>query len=179
VTGSQELTIPKKRNVKELNVALSALDSGTGVSATFFDERYGAFNIKGAALRSPSLGAYTLAGRPIEQNMKPDKSIQTLSVSPDSTPEAEQLTDELADAVGALTHGDLVLASFRDPVYGEFTVTGVSVWSRVGNAFLVGGWIIGQDGEPAPRLQGVATVSAAGAHVHPVPKQITTVANDV
>ncbi|GAA3863284.1 hypothetical protein GCM10022381_04140 [Leifsonia kafniensis] len=190
-----ELTVPRKRNVKDLTVTIAALESGDQVSATFFTERFGAFNLDGEARLSPAIGTFTVAGRAIEQSLKPDKSLQTLlivrhsSVGDEEQREGEESREgenedepalQIGDlgAVAELGHGDLVRATLHDPAYGNFTVTGVAVFSRVGTMYLVGEWILGINQSPAPRLRQIEIVSPAGSHPHPVPATITTLADE-
>jgi hypothetical protein len=189
MTELTELTVPRKRNVKDLTVTIAALGSGDRVSATFFTERFGAFNLDGEARLSPAITTFTVAGRAIEQSLKPDKALQTLQIVTRSS-EADELGEgegegepelPLADltAVGELGHGDLVRATLHDPAYGDFTVTGVAVFSRVGTMYLVGEWILATNQSPAPRLRQIEIVAPAGSHPHPVPATITTLAEEI
>lgn len=189
MTELQELVVPRKRNVKDLTASINALESWSPVSATFFTQRFGAFNINGTALRSAAICAFTVAGRALEQNLKPDKTLQTLTVAPapgataDETEDAtESVTALELDAdlsgVAELGHGDLVRARLHDSAYGDFTMTGVAVWSKVGSMVLVGEWILSQESAPAPRLRHLEILAPAGSHGHPVPARITTVEDD-
>ena len=204
MTELTELTVPRKRNVKDLTVSIAALESGDQISATFFTERFGAFNLNGEARLSPAIGTFTIAGRAIEQSLKPDKALQTLAIvqsasGADDVGDVDSDADSDVDdsgvddsgavdpelpvgdlsAVAELGHGDLVRAVFHDPAYGNFTVTGVAVFSRVGTMYLVGEWILGINQAPASRLRQIEIVSPAGSHPHPVPTTITKLADDV
>lgn len=209
MTELTELTVPRKRNVKDLTVSIAALESGDQISATFFTERFGAFNLNGEARLSPAIGTFTIAGRAIEQSLKPDKALQTLAIvqsasGADDVGDVDSDVDSDVDdsdvdesdvddagavdpelpvgdlsAVGELGHGDLVRAVFHDPAYGNFTVTGVAVFSRVGTMYLVGEWILGINQAPASRLRQIEIVAPAGSHPHPVPTTITKLADDV
>ena len=197
-----ELAVPRKRNVKDLTVTIAALESGDQVSATFFTERFGAFNLAGEARLSPAIGTFTVAGRAIEQSLKPDKTLQSILITQPAeseTPDLEATEPEAVEpeaddpenveldgdqplgdlsAVSELGHGDLVRATLHDPAYGIFTVTGVAVFSRVGTMYLVGEWILSVNQSPAPRLRRIEIVAPAGSHPHPVPATITTVEDD-
>ncbi|GAB3127365.1 hypothetical protein [Glaciibacter psychrotolerans] len=186
MTELQELVVPRKRNVKDLTASINALDSWASVSATFFTERFGAFNVAGTAHLSASIGSFTLAGRALEQNLKPDKTLQTLTITQVAGETPTEISVESIDepagdlsAVTALAHGDLVRARLHDSAYGDFTLTGVAVWSKVGTMILVGEWILSQEAAPAPRLRHLEIVAPAGAHGHLVPARITTVADDL
>ncbi|MGO4102402.1 hypothetical protein AB4Y63_00480 [Leifsonia sp. YAF41] len=210
MTELTELTVPRKRNVKDLTVSIAALESGDQISATFFTERFGAFNLNGEARLSPAIGTFTIAGRAIEQSLKPDKALQTLAIVQsasgaddvgdvdsgvdDSGVDDSDVSDSGVDDAGAvdpelpvgdlsavaeLGHGDLVRAVFDDPAYGNFTVTGVAVFSRVGTMYLVGEWILGINQAPASRLRQIEIVAPAGSHPHPVPTTITKLADEV
>ena len=183
MTELAELTVPRKRNVKDLTVTIAALEPGDRVSATFFTERFGAFNLNGEARLSPAIGTFTVSGRAIEQSLKPDKTLQTLLIARASDPDDVGSVGDLgvvADlgSVAELGHGDLVRATLHDPAYGNFTVIGVAVFSRVGTMYLVGEWILSINQTPAPRLRRIEVVSTAGSHPHPVPATITTLADD-
>ena len=178
MAGPAMPNVPTRRNVKTLTDAIASLESGTGVSAMFLTKRYGAFTIEGAAFISASVKTLTVGGRSIEQNLKPHKTLQSLqadAVRDDTAEAADPAADPAAPAVPAtptVQHGDLVSALFVDPAYGQFTVTGVSVASTVGDVVLVGGWFVSQAGSTAPRLVSIEVLAENGTHEYPLPPRI-------
>jgi hypothetical protein len=171
MAGPAMPNVPTRRNVKVLTDTIASLESGTGVSAMFLTKRYGAFTIAGTAFISPAVKTLTVGGRSIEQNLKPHKSLQSLST--DDAADGAATVVAGADApIPVVQHGDLVSARFVDPAYGPFTVTGVSVASTVGDVVLVGGWFVSQAGAAAPRLVGVEVLAASGSHEYPLPPRI-------
>lgn len=90
-----------------------------------------------------------------------------------------QRDPDLGETVTALEHGTLVEAVFHVPVYGDFTIAGVAVWSEVGEGFLVGSWILGGSGTAAPSLRRLAILAPAGDHGIAVPPKITAVGDEL
>jgi hypothetical protein len=140
VTELIELTVPRKRNVKDLTVTIAALESGDAVSATFFTERFGAFNLAGEARLSPSIGTFTVAGRAIEQALKPDKTLQTLLITQESSTtgdeavESEQVESEQVDPAQAESeHDDADLAATES----ELPIGDLSAVAELGHGDLV------------------------------------------
>jgi len=176
MAGPAMPNVPSRRNVKVLTDAIAALESGTAVSATFLTKRYGAFTITGAAFISASVKTLTVGGRSIEQNLKPHKSLQALTALEAEIPATDLITD--GSALPAVTHGDLVSATFVDPAYGRFTVTGVGVASTVSDVMLVGGWFVSHAGSTAPRLESVEVLAASGTHEYPQPSRIMSWGED-
>lgn len=173
-----DLSIPARRDIKQLSATIEAAEDGGSVQARLTLARYGNFDLVGIARRSPIVGALLVAGTALDQNGKPTKPLQTLesvpaldAVAPDASAVAAQLAE--------LSHGDLVTARFTDPAYGDFGVTGIAVWSVPGTTFLVGGWLLGSTGSPAPRLTELVQLAPAGDHPWPVPAQITVVGEDI
>ncbi|MCU1404504.1 MAG: hypothetical protein JWQ43_807 [Glaciihabitans sp.] len=176
VSALSVLSYPARRDVKSLGTILGEIDAPSAVSATFVEDRYGTFVVVGDAVLSASAGTLTLAGRFIEQGMKPDRTLRVLTPvtedNPASVPPAAD-TDSLREGVASLAHGDLVQAGLFVRAYGSFTITGMAVWSEVANAFLIGGWFIDTDGAPSPRLESLSVLATAAEHGGPVPPRIT------
>lgn len=174
------LKLPARRDVKGLTTVLTEIEPPSPMRATFVEPRYGTFVVIGDAVLSASVGTIFMAGRPIEQNMKPERTLRLLtpvtsdSVQGDDAIVAASDTDELRATTKALQHGDLVRAGFHVRAYGSFTVTGMAVWSDVAGAFLVGGWYVSAAQEsPAPHLESLAILATAAEHGAPVPPRIT------
>lgn len=189
MAGPAMPNVPSRRNVKVLTDAIASLESGTNVSAMFLTKRYGAFTIAGTAFVSASVKTLTVGGRPIEQNLKPHKSLQALQpLDEDSDVAADASGDTAGDTTAdtstgpsadqAVQHGDLISVLFVDPAYGQFTVTGVGVASTVSDVVLVGGWFVSQSGQSAPRVVSVDVLAAAGSHDYPLPPRIVSWGED-
>ena len=203
------LKYPLRRDVKTLGTILGEIESPSPMRATFVEDRYGTFVVEGDAVLSTSVGTLTLAGRFIEQGMKPDRTLRLITpVTADSlaivdgadgvddaelTNSADSAdiavptdivepatnTDELRARVSGLAHGDLVRAGFYVRAYGSFTITGFAVWSAVAEVFIVGGWFISAGGAPAPHLESLTVLSTADEHNGSVPPRITAALDDV
>ena len=176
-----ELTIPGKRNVKGLTASIAGLTSGELVKAVFSTPRYGIVSIEGRAHFSKTTSSYMLAGRALDANLKPDKSLQLLEViGAQATAVDDGVADGLADGVAALTdaevaalpsgdpadvvpslqHGDVVAARYFELAYGAFTVMGACV-TAPGGSLMLGTWFVSRDGVPARRLNHVDVVARA------------------
>jgi hypothetical protein len=193
------LKYPLRRDVKTLGTILGELEPPSPVRATFVEDRYGTFVVEGDVVLSTSVGTLTLAGRFIEQGMKPDRTLRLITpvtadsrvVDVDADTDADAAvvtsdiiepatdTDELRARVSSLVHGDLVRAGFYVRAYGSFTITGFAVWSAVAKLFIVGGWFISADGAPAPHLESLTVLAKADEHGAPVPPSITAALDDV
>lgn len=162
-----ELTIPSKRNVKGLTATIGELKSGELVKAVFSTPRYGVVAIEGRTHFSKTTNSYMLAGRALDSNLKPDKSLQLLEiidaqaaavddgVAALSEEEAESLpSGDPADVVPSLQHGDVVAARYFELAYGAFTVLGACV-AAPGPSLMLGTWFVSRDGVPARRLNHV------------------------
>ena len=176
------LNYPVRRDVKSLTTVLGEIESPSPVKATFAEDRYGTFVVVGDAVASPSAGALTLAGRFIEGNMKPDRTLRLIAPVTEETADAAipaaSDTDTLRATVAAIEHGDLVRAGLFVRTYGSFTITGHAVWSDVADAFLVGGWFISAEGAPSARLESIEVLATAAEHGGPVPARITAALDD-
>ena len=173
-----DFTFPAKRGVKLLTDRIGSLGADDHITATFFSERYGVFVMTGSAALSTTVGMRAVGGQFIEQGGKPDKTLQLLELLEEPSVIAADDTADLAAAVSALSHGDLVRAQFTHRSYGDFTISGPAVWSVPGAAFLIGGWLVASGGAAAPRLVSLATIAAAGSHPVGVPASITRVGED-
>jgi hypothetical protein len=201
------LKYPLRRDVKTLGTILGELEPPSPVRATFVEDRYGTFVVEGDAVLSTAVGTLTLAGRFIEQGMKPDRTLRLIvpitadssavgadddadadadadADVPDAPPATDFIepatdTDELRARVSSLAHGDLVRAGFYVRAYGSFTITGIAVWSAVAKLFIVGGWFISADGAPAAHLESLTVLAKADDHGAPVPPSITAALDDV
>ena len=100
------LKFPLRRDVKTLGTILGEIESPSPVRATFVEDRYGTFVVDGDAVLSTSVGTLTLAGRFIEQGMKPDRTLRLITpVTADSraadADTADTDTDTDTDAVAS------------------------------------------------------------------------------
>jgi hypothetical protein len=180
VPALDSLKLPARRDVKGLGTVLSEIEAPTPMKATFVEDRYGTFVVVGDAVLSASARTLTMAGRFIEQGMKPDRTLRLLApVTADSSTDDDVVvpasdTNELRATVASVHHGDIVRAGFHVRTYGSFTITGMAVWSDVAGAFLVGGWYVSAAQEqPAPLLESLQVLATAAEHGAPVPPLIT------
>ena len=168
-----ELTIPGKRNVKGLTASIAELKSGDLVKAVFSTPRYGVVSIEGRAHFSKTTNSFMIAGRALDANLKPDKSLQLLEiVDPQAALAGDgvsALSDEEvaalpsgdpADVVPTLQHGDVVAARYFELAYGAFTVMGACV-AAPGSSLMLGTWFVSRNGVPASRLNHVDVVARA------------------
>ena len=107
------LKFPLRRDVKTLGTILSEIESPSPVRATFVEDRYGTFVVDGDAVLSTSVGTLTLAGRFIEQGMKPDRTLRLITpVTADSRAAAADAvvsdSDAVADADAVVSETDAV-----------------------------------------------------------------------
>lgn len=168
-----ELTIPGKRNVKGLTASIAELKSGDLVKAVFSTPRYGVVSIEGRAHFSKTTNSFMIAGRALDANLKPDKSLQLLEiVDPQAALAGDgvsALSDEEvaalpsgdpADVVPTLQHGDVIAARYFELAYGAFTVMGACV-AAPGSSLMLGTWFVSRNGVPASRLNHVDVVARA------------------
>lgn len=168
-----ELTIPGKRNVKGLTASIAELKSGDLVKAVFSTPRYGVVSIEGRAHFSKTTNSFMIAGRALDANLKPDKSLQLLEIVDPQAALADDgvaaLSDEEivalpsgdpADVVPTLQHGDVIAARYFELAYGAFTVMGACV-AAPGSSLMLGTWFVSRNGVPASRLNHVDVVARA------------------
>jgi len=173
VPSISELTIPGKRNVKGLTASIAELKSGDLVKAVFSTPRYGVVSIEGRAHFSKTTNSFMIAGRALDANLKPDKSLQLLEiVDPQAALAGDgvsALSDEEvaalpsgdpADVVPTLQHGDVIAARYFELAYGAFTVMGACV-AAPGSSLMLGTWFVSRNGVPASRLNHVDVVARA------------------
>lgn len=173
-----DLSVPARRDIKQLTAAIEAAEDGSTTQVRLSLARYGTFDLVGRARRSPILGGLMVSGTALDQNGKPTKPLQVIESVPEL--DAVELDPGAVNAeLKALTHGDLVTARFTDPSYGDFGITGIAVWSVVGDYFIVGGWLLGSGDAAAPRLTELVRLAPVGDHPWPVPAQITVVGEDI
>ncbi|KJC62950.1 hypothetical protein [Agreia bicolorata] len=181
-----ELTIPSKRNVKGLTATIAELTSGALVKAVFSTPRYGVVSIEGRAHLSKTTNAFMLAGRALDANLKPDKSLQLLDIIDPQAALADDgvasLSDEEvaalpsgdpADVVPTLHHGDVIAARYFELAYGAFTVMGTCV-AAPGPSLMLGTWFVSRNGVPASRLNHVHVVARAGDGELRIPAPISS-----
>jgi hypothetical protein len=186
VPSISELTIPSKRNVKGLTASLAELKSGELVRAVFSTPRYGVVSVEGRAHFSKTTNSYMLAGRALDANLKPDKSLQLLEVvdmqaAAAADGVAELSDDEVAslpsgdpaDVVPSLQHGDVIAARYFELAYGAFTVMGACV-AAPGPSLMLGTWFVSRDGVPASRLNHVDVVARAADGELRIPAAISS-----
>jgi hypothetical protein len=186
VPSISELTIPSKRNVKGLTASLAELKSGELVRAVFSTPRYGVVSIEGRAHFSKTTNSYMLAGRALDANLKPDKSLQLLEVVDMQAAAAADGVAELsddeaaalpsgdpADVVPSLQHGDVIAARYFELAYGAFTVMGACV-AAPGPSLMLGTWFVSRDGVPASRLNHVDVVARAADGELRIPAAISS-----
>ena len=187
VPGLDALNTPAKRNIKALTAEIAGLSAGDLATATFFVARYGAFNIEGSVQFSATTGSVMLAGRAIDASLKPEKSLQTLVTSgpgtvdaggPGESADGDSQAAQLTASVRALEHGAIIRATFVEPAYGPFNVTGICVAASVGDVFMVGSWFLSRHGVPAARLARLEILASPGEHSLPIPAQITSWGDD-
>ena len=181
-----ELTIPGKRNVKGLTASIAELKSGDLVKAVFSTPRYGVVSIEGRAHFSKTTNSFMIAGRALDANLKPDKSLQLLEVIDPQAALADDgvaaLSDEEvaalpsgdpADVVPTLQHGDVIAARYFELAYGAFTVMGACV-AAPGASLMLGTWFVSRDGVPASRLNHVDVVARAADGELRIPAAISS-----
>lgn len=181
-----ELTIPSKRNVKGLTATIAELKSGELVRAVFSTPRYGVVSIEGRAHFSKTTNSFMIAGRALDANLKPDKSLQLLEVIDPQAALADDgvaaLSDEEvaalpsgdpADVVPTLQHGDVIAARYFELAYGAFTVMGACV-AAPGASLMLGTWFVSRDGIPASRLNHVDVVARAADGELRIPSAISS-----
>lgn len=181
-----ELTIPGKRNVKGLTASIAELKSGDLVKAVFSTPRYGVVSIEGWAHFSKTTNSFMIAGRALDANLKPDKSLQLLEIVDPQAALADDgvaaLSDEEvaalpsgdpADVVPTLQHGDVVAARYFELAYGAFTVMGACV-AAPGSSLMLGTWFVSRDGVPASRLNHVDVVARAADGELRIPAAISS-----
>ena len=181
-----ELTIPSKRNVKGLTATIADLKSGELVRAVFSTPRYGVVSIEGRAHFSKTTNSFMIAGRALDANLKPDKSLQLLEVIDPQAALADDgvaaLSDEEvaalpsgdpADVVPTLQHGDVIAARYFELAYGAFTVMGACV-AAPGASLMLGTWFVSRDGVPASRLNHVDVVARAADGELRIPSAISS-----
>lgn len=173
-----DLSAPARRDIKGLTAAIESAEDAASLQARLSVPRYGVFDLVGRARRSPIIGGLLLAGTALDQNGKPTKPLQVLETIPELDP-VDPDPGAVAAQLSELSHGDLVTVRFSDGAYGDFGVTGIAVWSVPGTTFLVGGWLIGSAGAPAPRVTELVRLAPVGDHPWPVPAQITVVGEDI
>ena len=181
-----ELTIPSKRNVKGLTATIAELKSGELVRAVFSTPRYGVVSIEGRAHFSKTTNSFMIAGRALDANLKPDKSLQLLEVIDPQAALADDgvaaLSDEEvaalpsgdpADVVPTLQHGDVIAARYFELAYGAFTVMGACV-AAPGASLMLGTWFVSRDGVPASRLNHLDVVARAADGELRIPSAISS-----
>ena len=181
-----ELTIPGKRNVKGLTASIAELKSGDLVKAVFSTPRYGVVSIEGRAHFSKTTNSFMIAGRALDANLKPDKSLQLLEIVDPQAALADDgvaaLSDEEvaalpsgdpADVVPTLQHGDVIAARYFELAYGAFTVMGACV-AAPGPSLMLGTWFVSRNGVPASRLNHVDVVARAADGELRIPAAISS-----
>ncbi|MBF4635663.1 hypothetical protein ITJ38_14715 [Agreia pratensis] len=181
-----ELIIPSKRNVKGLTASIAELKSGELVKAVFSTPRYGVVSIEGRADFSKTTNSFMIAGRALDANLKPDKSLQLLEIIDPQAALADDgvaaLSDEElaalpsgdpADVVPTLQHGDVVAARYFELAYGAFTVMGACV-AAPGSSLMLGTWFVSRNGVPASRLNHVDVVARAADGELRIPAAISS-----
>jgi len=104
------LKFPLRRDVKTLGTILSEIESPSPVRATFVEDRYGTFVVEGDAVLSTSVGTLTLAGRFIEQGMKPDRTLRLIApVTADSRAADADTADTDTDTDAVASDEDAVV----------------------------------------------------------------------
>ncbi|MDN4642289.1 hypothetical protein QCD70_18735 [Agreia sp. PsM10] len=181
-----ELTIPGKRNVKGLTASIAELKSGDLVKAVFSTPRYGVVSIEGRAHFSKTTNSFMIAGRALDANLKPDKSLQLLEIVDPQAALADDgvaaVSDEEvaalpsgdpADVVPTLQHGDVIAARYFELAYGAFTVMGACV-AAPGSSLMLGTWFVSRNGVPAGRLNHVDVVARAADGELRIPAAISS-----
>jgi hypothetical protein len=186
VPSISELTISGKRNVKGLTASIAELKSGDLVKAVFSTPRYGVVSIEGRAHFSKTTNSFMIAGRALDANLKPDKSLQLLEIVDPQAALADDgvaaLSDEEvaalpsgdpADVVPTLQHGDVIAARYFELAYGAFTVMGACV-AAPGSSLMLGTWFVSRNGVPASRLNHVDVVARAADGELRIPAAISS-----
>ena len=181
-----ELIIPSKRNVKGLTASIAELTSGALVKAVFSTPRYGVVSIEGRAHFSKTTNSFMIAGRALDANLKPDKSLQLLEIIDPQAALADEgvaaLSDEElaalpsgdpADVVPTLQHGDVIAARYFELAYGAFTVMGACV-AAPGPSLMLGTWFVSRNGVAASRLNHVDVVARAADGELRIPAPISS-----
>ena len=96
--------------MKTLGTILGEIESPSPVRATFVEDRYGTFVVDGDAVLSTSVGTLTLAGRFIEQGMKPDRTLRLITpVTADSRAADADTADTDTDTDAVASDEDAVV----------------------------------------------------------------------
>jgi hypothetical protein len=164
VISYDNFRLPKRRDVSYLTEQISCLSDGDMIEAVFSNERYGVYSFEGSLRKSSTIGSLMLAGQWIESKGIPDRTIFKV-LSLDHLSEVPSSVDTTM-----LSHGDAVSAWIEDQYYGTFRVSGVALWSEVGQYFSVGGWFISNGRQPSRKLRALAIQDRVGAHDLPVPE---------
>jgi len=174
VDALDQLTIPDRRKVTELNLVLTELDAGNAARAVFTTKPYGIFAVSGPVAKTtpPSTSTY-IAGIEVGANDKVVKELALLGWDTTERTVPEYDADALAATVARLEHGQVVEAIFEQEPYGPFTIVGVCVTSPVGNDKLVGTWFLTTGEAPSKRLMALTIVAETGEHTIPVPAAAT------
>ena len=179
LTRSHGLDVGRRRDVQGLISVLEELKSGMHVGATFKSDDYGIHRVDGVAVLSGG-GSFLVGGQPLDGGprpgaaRKPVPSLRALSLGIAVRDEETVTVPEEEITNDSIAHGDLVRATFVQSPYGEFSITGVTVWAPVGNVFVVGGgWFVTrQSGQQATRLKQLVVLVRSGDHQQPVPPQL-------
>ena len=89
--------------------------------------------------------------------------VLTLVPAPDTAAEPEAVIEDLGVAVG-----DRVLATFRTPRQGDFTLEATVVKGLGLGQLIVGSWVISSSGVRSRHLLDIKVLAPAGEHEHPV-----------
>ncbi|MCO1575128.1 3'-5' exonuclease [Crossiella sp. SN42] len=156
---------------------LANLRNGNQLTVTFQHHRYGIFVVEGPAILSPSVKNFMVGSLFIESSLKPEKSVLAIESSEapafDPAEGVEEDREVLQKTVDGIGHGDLVFATFAQHPHGRFTITGLAVSTSDHEILAVGTWFMANRTVAAGRLVEVSVLTAAGAHLLPVPGLIT------
>ena len=147
------LPIPARRDRKALTEWVTGLSAADAASVVIADDRHGPYRLDGSLTPGLVRPELMLAGIEI-RNSKSTPSSGVRAIPTVAVPDVDEI------GVFDLEHGDLITATFEQPPYGVFRITGHVTASEHDTLLLVGGWILTSRRGIAPRLLSVGLLDS-------------------